>query len=82
MGDRGADLVETSLNAEPGAVRCRQCGGDLTRRPRGLRDARFCQPGCRAKWHQAKRTALFAELAAALACAASIVRELREGQKP
>jgi hypothetical protein len=55
---------------------CEQCGTNFEPRRR-RRDARFCRSSCRARWHAARRTALFAELEGTLARAAVIVRELR-----
>ena len=76
----GADLVCTRLATDPDNSRraCAHCGAPFSLRPRSRRDARFCQPACRARWHAAKRADLLAELERALTRAVEIVRELRE----
>ncbi len=41
--------------------------------------AKFCRATCRAAWHAQRKAALFGDLAEALARAAALARELREG---
>ena len=74
------DTVKTLSNAVPGVspLACAQCGQPFTPRPRG-RNGRFCRSTCRARWHQAQRTAMLGELEHVLTRAAALVRELRDG---
>ncbi len=77
-GDRAGDSVCTLSTAvqAAGPITCSHCGASFT--PRRLRkDVRFCQPACRAAWHNARRAALFDELKEALSRAAVIVAALR-----
>lgn len=69
-------LTRAGLGASPLAA---HCGGAFSPRRR-RRDARFCKPTCRAKWHTAQRAAVLVELEDAIARAAVLVRELREGR--
>ena len=76
-GDRAPDSVYAQsgrLLAE--GPTCLQCGERFALRPRG-RNAKFCKPACRAKWHAAERARRLAELEQIVARAAVLVRELR-----
>ena len=65
----------TAATRGSGQLTCEQCGTEFVPRRR-KKDNRFCRPACRAAWHGARKAALRAELAKALARANQIVHEL------
>ncbi len=79
--ERSSGSVQTlaATGMEAASLDCQQCGAPFTPRRR-RRDARFCKPACRARWHAERRAARLVELEHTLARAATLVRELREGR--
>jgi hypothetical protein len=54
---------------------CAECGTDFEPK-RHRRDARFCRPACRTRWHAARRDDALVEIEGMLAAALARVRDL------